>query len=285
MRKTIDREAVFQLVSQKKWQEIIELFKINSNFDFIYSDSILQNFIDQYFIEELLSKGSLKEDPAYKYYLQSFYMLHDQEKFSFKLSNDNYKKLILKIVDIETELARAYEYALIFPNEPICEKIIKNFKESQPKIVSHTQQNKIHVTENKSISSIDASISLFKSNQEFQFYRAVREVFQMFLVIPNVALTAILNFDAIKNDLTKEEQRYFFTALIDSVVIDTENNYKPIRFIELDSPFHDNEQQKQKDALKDQILAKAGQKLLRVRRMSIQQDEKDFVKLIREVLN
>jgi len=117
---SIDREIVFQLVSQKKWEKIIEVFKNNLNYDFIYADSILKSFIDQYFIDELLTKSSLMDDPAYKYYLQNFYMLHDQDKFSFALSSDNYKKLIIKIVEVETELARAYEYACIFPEEEIC---------------------------------------------------------------------------------------------------------------------------------------------------------------------
>jgi hypothetical protein len=282
---TIDRELVFQLVSQKKWEQIIEVFKNNLNYDFIYADPILKSFIDQYFIDELLTKSSLKEDPAYKYYLQNFYMLHDQDKFSFALSKDNYKKLIIKIVEVESELARAYEYACMFPDEEICSRIIQEYEASLPKIVAHTQQAEIHVTENKEVSLVDASISLFKSNQEYLFYRAVREVFPMFLVIPNVALTAIIDYDSIKGTLTKDEQRYFFSALIDSVVIDTENNYKPIRFIELDSPYHDNVQQQQKDLLKDQILAKAGQKLLRVRRLTTKHDEKDFLKLIREVIH
>jgi len=36
--------------------------------------------------------------------------------------------------------------------------------------------------------------------------------------------------------------------------------------------------------MKDKILAAAGQKLFRIRRITYKEDEKDFVKLIRETL-
>ena len=281
---TIDTETVFQLVNKKDWQKLIEVFKDNNNYGFIANEQVLKPLVDKYFIDELLTNSSMKDDPAYKYYLQSFYMLHVHNKYSFQLSQDNFKKLIVKIVDVEEELARAYEYATKFPDEPICKKVIEEYQENLPKVVRHSQERELYVTENKNIHDVDASIGLFKSNQEYQFYRAVREVFQMHLVFPNVALNAVISYDLIKSKLTAEERKYFFSALLDCVVIDSENKYKPIKFIELDSPYHDTEAQVIKDKLKDNILAKAGQKLMRVRRTTFKEDEKDFIKLIRETI-
>jgi hypothetical protein len=103
-------------------------------------------------------------------------------------------------------------------------------------------------------------------------------------VIPNVALNAVISFDLIKKELSQNERKYFFGALLDCVVIDTENNYMPIKFIELDSPDHDKESQISKDKMKDHILAVAGQKLIRIRRKTHKDDEKDFAKLIRETI-
>lgn len=226
----------------------------------------------------------MKDDPAYSYYLQNFFILHDQKKYSFQLSQDNFRKLIVKIVEIEQELAQAYKYALKFPDEPTCKKVIKEYQQNLPKVVRHSQERNLYVTENKNINNVDASISLFKSNQEYQFYRAVREVFQMYLVFPNVALNAVISYDLIKSNLSTEENKYFFSALLDCVVIDSENNYKPIKFIELDSPYHETETQIVKDKLKDSILAKAGQKLIRIRRTTFKEDEKDFIKLIRDTI-
>lgn len=280
----IDRETIFQLVNKKSWQKLIDTFKINDNYAFISNDQVLKPLIDQYFIDELLSKSSMDNDPAYKYYLQTFFILHDGEKYAFKLSDNNFQKLIVRIVEVETELARAYDYALYFPEIEICKQTIEKFNERQPKFVKHSQETELIVTENKNISEIDSSTGIFKSIQEYHFYKAIRDVFQMFLVFPNVALSAVIDFDKIKDELTNQEKTYFFKALVDCVVIDTEDNYKPKKFIELDSPYHDTEVQKEKDRMKDKIMAVAGQKLIRVRRVTYKEDEKDFVKLIRETL-
>ena len=279
---TIDREVIFQLVSRQCWQKLVEVFKDNSNYTFIINDPVLKPLVDKYFIDELLTSSSMANDPDYKYYLQSFFMLHEHKNYFFKLSEENYKKLIVRIVEVEEDLNQAYNYALKFPEEQICKQVIEKFQESLPNIVQHSQDEEIYVTENKNIFNDDASISLFKSNQEYQFFKAVRECFPMFLVIPNVAINAVLNFDLIKDKLTQEEKDYFFRALIDCVVIDTEKHYKPIQFFELDSVYHDSEKQFQKDKLKDNILAVGGQKLLRIRRVTAKQDESDFVRLIRE---
>lgn len=281
----IDRETIFQLVNKKDWQKLIDTFKLNDNYTFVSNDPVLKPLIDQYFIDELLSKSSMDKDPAYKYYLQNFFILHNGGKYAFKLSDNNFQKLIVKIVEVETELARAYDYALHFPEIEICKQTIEKFNERQPKFVKHSQDTELIVTENKNISEIDSSIGIFKSIQEYHFYKAIRDVFQMFLVFPNVALSAVIDFDKIKNELTSQEKTYFFKALVDCVVIDTEDNYKPKKFIELDSPYHDTEVQKEKDAMKDKIMAVAGQKLIRVRRVTYKEDEKDFVKLIRETLH
>ncbi|WP_162549893.1 DUF2726 domain-containing protein [Hymenobacter nivis] len=279
-----DREPVFQLVSKKAWPSLIDVFKNNDNYNFIANDPILRPLIDQHFIDELLSNSSMTNDPDYKYYLQQFLILHQGRNYLFKLSSQNFTKLIIKIIGIEQELARAYEYALLSPDELICQQIIEKFNNQKPKQIIHSQEEVLKVTENKNISTADSSISIFKSTQEYHFYKAVREVFQTFLVFPNVALSSIIDFNKIQDKLTNEEKNYFFKSLIDCVIIDTEDNYKPKRFIELDSKYHDTEAQKHKDAMKDRILAVAGQKLFRVRRTTYKENERDFTILIREIL-
>jgi len=281
----IDTETIFQLVNNKDWAKVIEIFKDNEAFSFIISDPILKQFVEKDFIGELLTNSTITNDPAYKYSLQYFDMLHTQTKFIFSLNKNDYKRLIVKIVNEENDLTKSYNYASKFPEDPVCKIVIEQYNAELPKVVSHSQRSEIYVTENKNIQITDSTISLFKSKQEYHFYKAVREIFQMYLVLPNVALNAILDFNSIKNKLSIDERKYFFSALVDCVVIDTENEYKPINFFELDSSYHDNEKQLNKDKLKDNILAKAGQRLIRIRRLTIKQDEKDFIKLIREVIH
>lgn len=263
---------------------MIEIFKNNTLYSFIKEEPYINSFIDTYFIDELHSKNSLNNDPAYKYYLELFFSLHNSERHKFQLNGDQFRKLVIKIVESEGDVAKANDYAQHFPDEEICKQVILKFQERQPKFVRHSQETELLVTENKNISEIDSSTGLFKSTQEYYFYKAVREIFPTFLVFPNVAVSAIINYNKIQNKLTAEEKNYFFKALIDCVVIDTEDNYKPKKFIELDSLHHDNEVRKGKDAMKNKILSVAGQKLIRIRRTTYKEDEKDFLNLIREVL-
>lgn len=282
MKTKLEREDIFQLLNAKQWKLLIDILSDNTKYKIIASDDILQHLINQYFIDELLGSDSFKEDVSYKYYLQSLHQLQKSNKHDFKLSENNYKKVVIKIVQVEQNLEQAYNYAKNFPDDIACSAIILRYQESQPKVVAHSQSHTLHVTENKNISSEDHTISLFKSMQEYHFYKAVRDVFPTYFVFPNASFNAVLNLSSLKARLNKDELNYFYSGLIDCVVIDPENNYKPTKFFELDSPFHDNDKQLSKDRIKDSILAKAGQSLIRIRRTKIENSERDFIQLIRE---
>ena len=89
--------------------------------------------------------------------------------------------------------------------------------------------------------------------------------FATYFVYPNVALSSLVDYERIADRLTTEERRYFFRALVDCVVFDQHDDYRPRFFFELDSPLHDDETRRKKDAHKERILAPAGQKLYRIR--------------------
>lgn len=283
MSKEFDRDNILRLVQTKNWEKLIGEFKNNKTYQQIKNDDILKQLIDNYFIGELLNNEITSSISDNKYYLELFLSLHKSQNFDFKLNDKDYKKLILKIIPEEKNIEVAYYYAIDFPEEEICKEIINRFNEKKPKIVEHSQSQSIYVTENKNIKNIDARIGLFKSKQEYQFYKAVLEVFPNFLVIPNVALSAVIDFNQIQNQLSNEEKGYFFKALIDCAVIDTEDGFKAKYLVELDSAFHDLEKRKINDIMKDNILSNAGQKLLRVRQKT-KNDYTNFSKLIRETL-
>jgi len=103
------------------------------------------------------------------------------------------------------------------------------------------------------------------------------------MVFPNIGMNAVIDFDAIKGELTSKERQYYFMGLIDFVVIDQEDNYKPIKFVELDSPEHDKEKQIENDKMKDKIVGLAGHKLFRIRGDENQKiSQSEFISLIRE---
>jgi len=279
-----EREQFIQALQAKDWDVIVGIMQSDSNCKFIAADSVLFNIVEKHMIHELLTDKTSQENPSYKLHLFEFITLHNHKNYHFKLSAEDYKKVVLKLVEVEENAKTAYDYALKFPEEEVCKEVITTYETKIPKVVEHSQSEKLHVTTNRSVGVLDASTSLFKSIQEYHFYKAIREVFPTFLVFPNVALSAVIDFNLIKDSLSKEEKSYFFKALIDCVVFDSENRFKAVKFFELDSPYHDTEKQGIKDAYKDSILAKAGQKLWRIRRLSIELDETDFIKLIRETI-
>ena len=139
------------------------------------------------------------------------------------------------------------------------------------------------MSHNSNIANRDATINLFKSQQEHDFFQALRQVFPRFDVYLNVGLSTLIDFGAIKEDLSQEERTFFFRGVVDCVVFDQFQDYKPVYFVELDSAYHDFEEQKLKDTYKDKILAMAGKKLYRIRKNSNEVGVKEFIQMIRDV--
>ncbi|WP_158224855.1 DUF2726 domain-containing protein [Brunnivagina elsteri] len=278
----IDYEHIYKLTFNRQWSELLKLVYEYSKA--VSSDELVMNalrtFEDEFFGE--LDKGA--ESDNVQPLLENLFLL-DKGRI-YKLSEERSDKVIVKLAEIYSEKGlrkEAYNYAIRCPKNKICAEIIELHQKSLPKVVEHSQSEHIRVTENRRIGNKNYTTSLFKSKQEFEFFIGVRDVFQMFIVYPNVALSCIVNFEKIKNNLSQEEINFFFRGIVDCVVFDQHNDYKPIKFFELDSFYHDSPEQKQKDSYKDKILSLAGQKLYRVRKTSENQGINEFTKLIREM--
>jgi hypothetical protein len=279
----IDYEHIYQLTFRKQWAELLELvYKYSKTAS---SDELIINavktFEDEFFRD--LEKD-IKVDNI-QTILEKLFLL-DKGKI-YKLSEDRSCRTVVGLVKIYRNrglLDKAYEYAMFCPKDDMCAEIISLHQESLPKIVEHSQSHKVKVTENRNIAIVNYTTSLFKSRQEIDFFMGVREVFQMFVVYPNVALSCVIDFDKIKENLSIDEKNFFFRGILDCVVFDQHNSYKPIKFFELDSFYHDSSKQRQKDDFKDKILSLAGQKLYRVRKTSHRQERVEFMKLIKELV-
>ena len=120
----INQEDLYQLLLKEQWKEIIDiLYKEKEN---IKSDTLL-SFASKTFETEFLSKVKNYESSRSDIteHLETLYTLH-HGKF-YNLSEDNYKFLVLEIVNRKS-LNQAYGYATIFPNEEVCKKVISEYK-------------------------------------------------------------------------------------------------------------------------------------------------------------
>lgn len=113
--------------------------------------------------------------------------------------------------------------------------------------------------------TVDAGRSVFRSEGERALHEAATVTWPDLLVLPNVALHAALDYERLRARLTTTERRFFFTALVDCVAFDPRAEFRPVHFVELDSPVHDDARRAERDGMKDRIVALAGFCLARLR--------------------
>ena len=283
MMTNIDYEHIYQLIFRKEWVELLDIIvhkysKITSSDEQVMR--AVKIFEDEFFIE--LDKGNENDNIAPL--LNNLLLLHIGR--TYKLPEERFVRVVVELTRIYSEKGRkeeAYRYAELCPKNEACANFMKNYKNTLPKVIEHSQSDQIRVTENRKIVNENYTTSLFKSRQEEEFFMGVREAFPMYTVYPNVALSCVINFDKIKIHLSQEERAFFFKGIIDCVVFDHHKNYKPTRFYELDSFYHDSPEQKQKDSYKDNILSLAGQRLNRIRQTLGNQGRNEFMMLVREM--
>nr|WP_262416869.1 DUF2726 domain-containing protein [Pseudomonas sp. P867] len=185
----------------------------------------------------------------------------------------------------ETNHSALLNYAQSYQNRPLAKQIIQSFLHKKPEMVAASLRENLTIRATDVVAGNAKTIRLFKSKQEEHFYEAVRRVFPTYHPYPNVALSCVLDYSAIKNQLTSNARTYFFQAIIDSVVFDVGSGYEPRYFIELDSSFHDTPQAQANDHLKDSIFRAANAKLIRIRPLnSSASSVEEFERLVREVM-
>lgn len=137
---------------------------------------------------------------------------------------------------------------------------------------AHPHSDVVTVTSTAPSTASDRSRSLFRSPVEAAFFQAVRHVFPTYLPIPNAALSSVLDTDALKPHLTAPARQLLYTSTVDCVLVDpgavgddASDAMRPVAFFELDSTYHDAPDRKHNDTLKDEIVAAAGHRLVRLR--------------------
>lgn len=106
--------------------------------------------------------------------------------------------------------------------------------------------------------------SVYRSNQERRFARALLARLPGFVPLPNYPLDQIVDLDRLKPHVSPEAWRYGRFCRLDTVLV-TPVDGDPIAAFELDSQYHDDPQAQNNDRLKDALLAAAHIQLFRLR--------------------
>ena len=277
----INQEDIYRLLQKEDWKNLIDVFYKRK--DIIKSDSLLSQSLETALNVITRKALEFEDDSDFVDSLESILLLNAGKFIS--LNEKQKEAIILAIISGKKDnLSYCYQYAKSYPDNEMCQEIIAKYKENLPEKLDQSQYQKLTVTENKKIEiQSDYRKSLFNSVQEVEFYLAIKRVFDSYQVYPNVGLSSILNYDNIKDELSSKERDFFLKSSVDFVVLEPFRNYFPIYFFEIDSIWHDSEEQKERDKIKDKIFSISGQKLYRIRKVDNSIDEREFERLLVEI--
>ena len=220
-------EKIYQLLAKNEWEELLDYeYKNRKN---IIANPMLKSIFDKYFINSLLDNLKNRNDKTYSYLiLKKVYnrFLHHY-KITYNISKNIFEKLViyyLEILQYQEEIMIANRVANDWDYLEECRIFIK----FQSKDIENFKNDTIRVSKNSNIINENYSIPLFKSKQEYEFFYAIREYYPNYFIYPNVALSCIIDYTKIRDNLNNKEIDYFFKAIIDNVVFSqSENNFKP----------------------------------------------------------
>lgn len=276
---TIHQETIYQLLYEQQWAALLDV--VHQHHEAIADDALL-NRATETFLATFFDHLARAESSAFAESLEKLFLLHTGRFYT--LSEARFERVIEALVTVHSDRPEAaLGYARYCPENAHCAAVLRQHAPWEPASVPHTQEAHLDLTTSPPLTDTDATTSLFKSQQEAAFFLAVREVYATYFVYPNVALSCLIDYERIKEHLTGDQRQYFFRGLVDCVVFDQHDGYRPLYFFELDSPLHDTDARQTKDRHKERILALAGQRLYRIRKRDAEIGRSEFVALLKEL--
>lgn len=283
-------ENLYKLLQRAEWDQLLNLE--NKYRQSIIDDVMMKQVFDKYFIDAVINYAKDEKDKLYcslvlkKIYFKFLHLRND----IYTIPDEKFEELVISYLSILQSLGEdktAYLIAGKWTYLNYSKELIAEYEKTHPKELKHSSDETMKVSINPNIQKENHTIELFKSKQEYEFFYAVRENYPNYYTYPNVAVSRIINFDKIKDKLSKTEQDYFFKAIVDSVVYEqADDNFIPKFYFKLDSIYHDEKKQIAKDRIKDKFFSLAGQELVRIRaKTSNNLVRSDFKKMINELIN
>lgn len=107
---------------------------------------------------------------------------------------------------------------------------------------------------------------VFNSAKEFSIYQIMVQLCPNHLVFPNCGLQSFMQFDRMKELVEQEDFGYYLRASVDILIVSS-TTFLPMLAIEVDSAWHDTDNQQIRDERKDRLFAAAGVPFLRLRQL------------------
>ncbi len=277
-----DREHWFTLLAQKNWEAIGKIIyqKKKARVQDPHLTQMVGFFESEFFV---FAESLTAAERSKQFEYTNLIIELNQHGFSQGFV-DRFVDERLKLMQ-ETNHSALLNYAQTHQHRPLAKDIIQSFLQVKPEEVAASLRGNMTVRATEVRPGKPKTIRLFKSKQEENFYEAVRRVFPTHHPYPNVALSCVLDYPAIKDQLSEQAKSYFFRGIVDSVLFDVGAGYVPVYFIELDSSFHDDPKAQVNDQLKDAIFRAANTKLMRIRPLDSKASSvEELERLVRELM-
>jgi Protein of unknown function (DUF2726) len=283
-------ETIFAGTLAEEWGPVLDI--IQKHGAILSSDPVFRQAVDT-FIKAFLSsqKGPSFSAPIDASISERILLFHAANRI--RLQTPDLQMLVHRSLHYwQSDVSRSVGLAKLLPDDPVCQTILNESDLSQRAVggIAVTERSTERSTETSTGKGTEtppgnlsrpALLPLFKSHQEKEFYHAVRSFYPQQLIGVNVSIHAVVNLDLVRAQLTNRERNYFYKALLDCVVYNIDDEYRPMIVFEIDSPLHDDQNQIERDALKDRILAVAGLRLVRIRPDQSRTNRRQFLALLR----
>lgn len=285
----LDPERIYQHARSGDWSAGLSL--VHQHQEDVERDEFVQRAVKTFedaFFDQL---SNPIRSPETAECLETWVLLHSGA--FYRLADVHFEQAVRRLVEwhrSQDQMRAAKQVARFAPTLDVCTDILENpINDAKGKhettTVNHLHQETIRLTVNVPVEETDHTVSLFKSLQEEAFFRAAREAFPMYTPYPNVAFSSLIDFEAIRGELSAAERTFFFKGIVDCVIFDQHEAYRPLYFFEIDSAHHDAPERKEKDRCKDRIMACAGHRLYRIRPTTADVGQREFAALLRDVLD
>jgi len=262
---TLDRitmnpaEDCLQYLEGKEWTELHKVLSNDDNAS-ILADHPTFSVFESVFIDEIKRHENESNDDLYLV-AKRIFEIHKSQNSKFKLAEKAQEKLTKYLFDKHPEVA----YAIHLPNDEKAKNfLIKDDEEAQKRIDNQRLSASLDINVGES-GCLVFEKSIFNSPQEKELFLAAQNVLPDSILLPNTALSTIVSPKVCKL-LSKEVADFFYKSTLDLCIVNSDN-HMPELFIELDSSWHDEPRQMEKDKMKDEIFKVAGLTLERLRKI------------------
>lgn len=263
-------DKCLHFLSEKKWMELNQIlsnesncFELSSHPTFAIFESVLISEVERYELEG--------EDELLFSVVARIFQISEKENAPLTPS----KECVERLASYLFLRNKTKEYAIHLPDNPEAIKFLNDLNTLQNQ---HIENSTLSANLNIKVGEagqLNFSKSIFNdSPQERELFLIAQKLLSESLLLPNAALSTIIN-PKITKLLTPKAANYFYKSTLDLCVVDAKT-FIPKFFVELDSSWHDEAGQIEKDEMKDEIFKIAGFPLHRLRKRVNKSMEEEF---------